>query len=370
YQAQDGIRDFHVTGVQTCALPIYPPPAPAPTGRGNPLPAAAQSITGTGRSRRPPRHGRMDPAPPPQGRSRHAISGHHPPHAPGPACALHEGYGNRTGRSRLPTRLLLTGSIPARIQTLDRRSTRAISPADETAKAGLKRVPSRASIRTRHGCSYNQYPALRFNTPERDLVLPVGAPPTVRTAIEPNLRTSPIRTRHGCSYNQYPALRFNTPERDLVLPVGAPHRCEPQSSQDSGPAAHSHPTRVLLRWIRGGDVWCRSTAPGANWAGTHSHPARCSYNKYANSHPWRLLLPREGVGCLALTAPAHHLQRHPIPGRVAPAVLLHTRSYCLLLLDHSLHGNRFNLTPLLYSQMKATRESSEAIDFATVSGLR
>src|SRR5690606_40713761 len=26
FQAEDGIRDFHVTGVQTCALPIYPPP--------------------------------------------------------------------------------------------------------------------------------------------------------------------------------------------------------------------------------------------------------------------------------------------------------------------------------------------------------
>src|SRR5690606_39674426 len=25
-QAEDGIRDFHVTGVQTCALPIYPDP--------------------------------------------------------------------------------------------------------------------------------------------------------------------------------------------------------------------------------------------------------------------------------------------------------------------------------------------------------
>src|SRR5690606_40708004 len=24
--AEDGIRDFHVTGVQTCALPICPPP--------------------------------------------------------------------------------------------------------------------------------------------------------------------------------------------------------------------------------------------------------------------------------------------------------------------------------------------------------
>src|SRR5690606_40404439 len=25
FQAEDGIRDFHVTGVQTCALPIYLP---------------------------------------------------------------------------------------------------------------------------------------------------------------------------------------------------------------------------------------------------------------------------------------------------------------------------------------------------------
>src|SRR5690606_40503971 len=24
FRAEDGIRDFHVTGVQTCALPIYP----------------------------------------------------------------------------------------------------------------------------------------------------------------------------------------------------------------------------------------------------------------------------------------------------------------------------------------------------------
>src|SRR5690606_40634682 len=26
FQAEDGIRDFHVTGVQTCALPIYTQP--------------------------------------------------------------------------------------------------------------------------------------------------------------------------------------------------------------------------------------------------------------------------------------------------------------------------------------------------------
>src|SRR3712207_7736132 len=32
FQAEDGIRDIGVTGVQTCALPIYPPRA----GRGGP----------------------------------------------------------------------------------------------------------------------------------------------------------------------------------------------------------------------------------------------------------------------------------------------------------------------------------------------
>src|SRR5690554_1648588 len=223
----------------------------------------------------------MDPAPPPQGRSRHAISGHHRRHAPGPGAELHEGYGNRTGRNRLPARLLVTGSIPARIQALDRRSTRAISPADETAKAGLKRVPSRAPILTRHGCSYNQYPALRFNTPERDLVLPVGAPPTVRTAIEPRLRASrPFapdtgaptinirrwgsiprkgiwrtcrsiapganrnRTKPQSQPHSHPTrvllqsisgVGVQCPEWDLVLPVGAPHRCEPQSNRTSEP---------------------------------------------------------------------------------------------------------------------------------------
>src|SRR5690606_39500781 len=33
FQAEDGIRDFHVTGVQTCALPISPPTT-APDVRG------------------------------------------------------------------------------------------------------------------------------------------------------------------------------------------------------------------------------------------------------------------------------------------------------------------------------------------------
>src|SRR5690554_7827796 len=52
--------------------------------------------------------------------------------------------------------------------------------------------------------------------------VPVGAPPTVRTAIEPNLRASPIRTRGGCSYNKY---------------------------------ANSHPGRVLLQNAKESDAY-------------------------------------------------------------------------------------------------------------------
>src|SRR5690606_40819865 len=33
FQAEDGIRDFHVTGVQTCALPISPDSVPRGTHR-------------------------------------------------------------------------------------------------------------------------------------------------------------------------------------------------------------------------------------------------------------------------------------------------------------------------------------------------
>src|SRR5690606_39989847 len=39
FQAEDGIRDFHVTGVQTCALPISPPGS----WRADPSPATCSS---------------------------------------------------------------------------------------------------------------------------------------------------------------------------------------------------------------------------------------------------------------------------------------------------------------------------------------
>src|SRR5690625_7781139 len=48
FQAEDGIRDGHVTGVQTCALPISPSPSvPAPECGARPAssPASAPSST-------------------------------------------------------------------------------------------------------------------------------------------------------------------------------------------------------------------------------------------------------------------------------------------------------------------------------------
>src|SRR5690606_5801616 len=149
--------------------------------------------------------------------------------APGPGAELHEGYGNRTGRNRLPARLLLTGSIPARIQTLDRRSTRAISPADETAKAGLKGVPSRAPIRTRHGCSYNQYPALGFNArngiwrtcrstahgANRNQTEPQSQPPFAPGAGAPTINIRRWGAMPGIGVRSY--LEERRPRRDAKL---------------------------------------------------------------------------------------------------------------------------------------------------------
>src|SRR2546427_4668503 len=42
FQAEDGIRDLTVTGVQTCALPIWTPAAPSPSAR-TPTPSARTS---------------------------------------------------------------------------------------------------------------------------------------------------------------------------------------------------------------------------------------------------------------------------------------------------------------------------------------
>src|SRR3712207_9406622 len=61
FQAEDGIRDIGVTGVQTCALPISRPHRPAAAGRGRArrLPVRGDLMTleqPDGRSPRPTRH--------------------------------------------------------------------------------------------------------------------------------------------------------------------------------------------------------------------------------------------------------------------------------------------------------------------------
>src|SRR5690606_40293985 len=56
FQAEDGIRDFHVTGVQTCALPISPncsaptPPAQSPA-TARPAPSLSGGTTSAARTR-------------------------------------------------------------------------------------------------------------------------------------------------------------------------------------------------------------------------------------------------------------------------------------------------------------------------------
>src|SRR5690606_40360971 len=48
FQAEDGIRDFHVTGVQTCALPIYPRARPAAYPAGTATSGADRCADGLG----------------------------------------------------------------------------------------------------------------------------------------------------------------------------------------------------------------------------------------------------------------------------------------------------------------------------------
>src|SRR5207302_4920543 len=52
FQAEDGIRDFHVTGVQTCALPISPRASIARARRRGPVTSTCDGGTRC-RSRRP-----------------------------------------------------------------------------------------------------------------------------------------------------------------------------------------------------------------------------------------------------------------------------------------------------------------------------
>src|SRR5690606_39454644 len=51
FQAEDGIRDFHVTGVQTCALPISSPCGGGPAAGARPPRRWPQRAGGGGRKR-------------------------------------------------------------------------------------------------------------------------------------------------------------------------------------------------------------------------------------------------------------------------------------------------------------------------------
>src|SRR5690606_39901729 len=88
FQAEDGIRDFHVTGVQTCALPICggsdagTPPgvnqrrkATSRQGRGGGLRGQAAGVMGRGRSPPTPSGagGRPPPVHPASGRLREPL---------------------------------------------------------------------------------------------------------------------------------------------------------------------------------------------------------------------------------------------------------------------------------------------------------
>src|SRR5688572_33399504 len=53
FQAEDGIRDLTVTGVQTCALPIFHPPESAGGGAAGDRPAARRGRGQPGVVRRP-----------------------------------------------------------------------------------------------------------------------------------------------------------------------------------------------------------------------------------------------------------------------------------------------------------------------------
>src|SRR3712207_6881750 len=56
FQAEDGIRDIGVTGVQTCALPIFRPRAAPRRTRRRPAPRAARRPASTQAGAREARH--------------------------------------------------------------------------------------------------------------------------------------------------------------------------------------------------------------------------------------------------------------------------------------------------------------------------
>src|SRR5690625_5341842 len=74
FQAEDGIRDGHVTGVQTCALPISQLQRYRRLGAPGDLPARRRTVLRPTAEQAAPSAGHLTPAPP---------GGDHPPVRPG-----------------------------------------------------------------------------------------------------------------------------------------------------------------------------------------------------------------------------------------------------------------------------------------------
>src|SRR5690606_40219010 len=103
FQAEDGIRDFHVTGVQTCALPISPS---LPPWR---LPPPSPPARGARASRLPPPRGSRPPPTPSRSKWPRPPAGPSPPATPAPPpwkigrASCREGAQSTTGRSSATT---------------------------------------------------------------------------------------------------------------------------------------------------------------------------------------------------------------------------------------------------------------------------
>src|SRR5690606_41194605 len=98
FQAEDGIRDFHVTGVQTCALPIYASdPRSAP---------ASPDLPQSRRWRQRPRDRIADPCCPPAPASAPGSADRSPP---GRSPAIRAEIGSASCRERVS--VSVAGSI-------------------------------------------------------------------------------------------------------------------------------------------------------------------------------------------------------------------------------------------------------------------
>src|SRR5439155_4094499 len=110
FQAEDGIRDGHVTGVQTCALPIFTRGSPASWQRYWAARSSSRPSPALGARRRPPRAasppaGAALPAPEvarPLGPAATPGSAALAPPPP-PAALAGATYGPRTARARRAT---------------------------------------------------------------------------------------------------------------------------------------------------------------------------------------------------------------------------------------------------------------------------